>query len=130
MKDAESEETKTGRILVVEDEPGIARLIQVNLEREGYQVEIVDNGLEALKKIQERRPDLLITDILMPEMNGLELVASLWRDPDLAELPVIILSIKSQEEDLLQAFELGASVYLIKPFDPRELVALARRLLG
>ena len=84
------------RVLVVDDEVNIVRLIQVNLERQGYQVETANNGAQALAKIRESRPDLLVSDVMMPEMDGFELLANVRRDPVLNDLPVIMLTAKAQ----------------------------------
>lgn len=129
-KSSETASRERRRALVVEDEPEVASLIQHNLERDGWEVTVAGNGLEALDRIRERRPDLLVTDIIMDPMNGFELLASLQRDPDLATLPSIVLTSKTRDADVAMAYELGTSLYLTKPFRPEELVTLARRIAG
>ena len=118
------------RILVVDDEPHIVRLIQVNLERQGYQVETANNGAQALEKIRQSRPDLLVSDVMMPEMDGFELLANVRRDPVLMDLPVIMLTAKAQDNDVMTGYKTGADMYLTKPFNPAELIAFAKRILS
>ncbi|MFY7953780.1 MAG: response regulator transcription factor [Armatimonadaceae bacterium] len=117
------------RILVVDDEPNIVRLIQVNLERQGYQVDIANNGQQALDKIRIQRPDLLVSDVMMPEMDGFELLSNIRRDAALEDLPVIMLTAKAQDRDVMEGYTRGADMYLTKPFNPIELVTFAKRLL-
>lgn len=118
------------RVLVVDDEVHIVRLIQVNLERQGYQVETANTGAQALAKIRESRPDLLVSDVMMPEMDGFELLANVRRDPALADLPVIMLTAKAQDNDVMTGYKTGADMYLTKPFNPAELIAFAKRILS
>ena len=118
------------RVLVVDDEVNIVRLIQVNLERQGYQVETANNGAQALAKIRESRPDLLVSDVMMPEMDGFELLANVRRDPVLNDLPVIMLTAKAQDADVMRGYTHGADMYLTKPFNPAELITFAKRILS
>ena len=118
------------RILVVDDEPNIVRLIQVNLERLGFQVETANNGVQALDKIRANRPDLLVSDVMMPEMDGFELLSNIRKDASLETLPVIMLTAKAQDKDVMEGYVRGADIYLTKPFNPMELVAFAKRLLA
>jgi DNA-binding response OmpR family regulator len=120
---------RPARILVVEDEPHILHLVQRNLEREGYAVETAVNGVDALGKILARTPDLLISDVMMPEMDGFELLEHLRGDPDLADLPVLLLTVRSRDPDVQAGYRRGADLYLTKPFHPDELLAFVRRLL-
>jgi two-component system alkaline phosphatase synthesis response regulator PhoP/two-component system response regulator VicR len=117
------------RILAVDDEPNIRRLIQVNLERQGYTVEVAENGAQALEKIRESCPDLLVSDVMMPEMDGFELVANIRRDPTLENLPIIVLTAKTQDRDVMEGYKRGADMYLTKPFNPAELLNFVKRLL-
>lgn len=117
------------RILAVDDEPNIVRLIQVNLERHGYQVETANNGAQALAKIRENRPDLLVSDVMMPEMDGFELLSSIRRDPSLSDLPVIMLTAKAQDANVMEGYSRGADMYLTKPFNPAELLQFVKRIL-
>lgn len=118
------------RILVAEDDPNILRQIEFNLQSSGYIVETALNGMEAFKKLMADRPDLLITDVMMPEMDGYELVTMLRRDEQLADLPVIMLTARTQDWDMMQGYNSGTDLYLTKPFNPAELLNFVRRILG
>ncbi len=118
------------RILAVEDDPSILRQIEFNLQRHGYEVETAGTGAQALKQLMIRRPDLLITDVMMPEMDGHELVASVRADPDLMTLPVIMLTARTQDSDIMQGYQSGTDLYLTKPFNPAELITFVQRILG
>ena len=118
------------RILVAEDDANILRQIEFNLQAGGYEVETALNGMDAFKKMMAHRPDLLITDVMMPEMDGYELVSTLRRDDVLADLPVIMLTAKSQDWDMMQGYNSGTDLYLTKPFNPAELLNFVRRILG
>jgi two-component system, OmpR family, alkaline phosphatase synthesis response regulator PhoP len=128
-KEAEQERKKR-RILVVEDDAAILRQIEFNLQSHGYAVSTAMTGIQALKMLMQNRPDLLITDVMMPEMDGHELVTSLRADPELADLPVIMLTAKTQDEDMMQGYQSGTDLYLTKPFNPAELVTFVHRILG
>ncbi|GAB4460575.1 MAG: hypothetical protein OHK0029_24810 [Armatimonadaceae bacterium] len=117
-------------ILAVDDEPNIVRLIQVNLERKGYEVETAQNGVQALAKIRQRRPDLVISDVMMPEMDGFEFLSTLRRDPQYADLSVLMLTAKAAETDIVTGFSWGADMYLTKPFNPQELLLFVQRILN
>ena len=117
------------RVLVVDDDRVIQQLLEVNLELEGYEVvATAADGKEALEKIAELKPDLVILDIMMPKMDGLEVCRRLRADPDLAKIPVILLSARAQDMDIREGLEIGASAYLTKPFDPVELLEVVGRL--
>ena len=117
------------RVLVVDDDRVIQQLLEVNLELEGYEVvATAADGKEALEKIAELKPDLVILDIMMPKMDGLEVCRRLRADPDLAGIPVILLSARAQDMDIREGLEIGASAYLTKPFDPVELLEVVGRL--
>lgn len=118
------------RILAVDDEPNIVRLIEVNLVRQGYQVETANNGAQALEKIRANRPDLLVSDVMMPEMDGFELLKNVRMDPSLADLPVIMLTAKTQDKDVMEGYSKGADMYLTKPFNPAELLNFVKRILA
>jgi DNA-binding response OmpR family regulator len=118
------------RILVAEDDPNILRQIEYNLQAHGYEVETAHTGSEALKRLMTARPDLLITDIMMPEMDGYELVASVRADEQLADLPVIMLTARTQNEDVAYGYNSGTDLYLTKPFNPTELLSFVQRILG
>ena len=117
-------------VLVVDDDPVILRLLQVNFELEGIEVTTAVDGEEGLKLVQTDRPDLVISDIMMPKVNGLELLAALRSSPDTASLPVILLSAKAQVADVQRGLELGADDYVTKPFDPLELIDRLYKVLA
>jgi two-component system alkaline phosphatase synthesis response regulator PhoP/two-component system response regulator VicR len=116
-------------VLVADDQPHIVRLIQVNLEKVGYRVVTAADGLEALRKVREEIPDLVILDVIMPHKDGFEVLREIKRDPGLAEVPVIMLTVKTQNADIVEGLREGAEMYLPKPFHPKELVSLIRRAL-
>jgi two-component system alkaline phosphatase synthesis response regulator PhoP len=114
------------KILVVDDDRHIVDLVQLYLERDGYQVLVAYDGLEALKLARQRRPDLIVLDLLLPEVDGLDVCRILQTESD---VPIIMLTAKTTEEDKLIGLELGADDYVTKPFSPRELVARVRAVL-
>ena len=116
------------KILAVDDERHIVRLIQVNLERAGYRVITAYNGREALKKVDEERPDLIVLDVMMPYMNGLETLKQLRANPKTRALPVIMLTAKAQDQDVLQGYSDDADIHLTKPFNPVELLTFVNRV--
>lgn len=113
-------------ILVVDDEPRMVRFVRMNLELEGYQVSTAENGMEALTKVREELPDLVLLDIMMPEMDGYE---ALERIRQVSNVPVIMLTVKAEEEDKVRGLELGADDYVTKPFSPRELASRVKAAL-
>ena len=116
------------KILVVDDERHIVRLIQVNLERQGYNVVTAHDGKEALEKVASEKPDLVVLDVMMPYMDGFEVLRNLRRDPATAELPVIMLTAKAQDQDVLRGWQEGVDMYLTKPFNPQELITFVKRI--
>ena len=115
------------RVLVVDDEKHIIRLIQVNLERAGYEVDTATTVAQALTRMQERPPDLLITDIAVPEeSDGLALLAHVRRDSATTDLPVIMLAEGGKQEQVRKAYQAGADMCLTKPFNPAELIQFAK----
>lgn len=118
---------KQGRmILVVDDEPRIIEAVSMNLELEGYQVSVASNGYEALKKATEGLPDLVILDIMMPEMDGFETLKGIR---EFSTVPVIMLTVKGEEIDKVKGLDLGADDYITKPFGPKELVSRVKAAL-
>ena len=117
-------------LLVVDDDPVIQKLLQVNFEMEGYQVVLAGDGLQALEKAAEVRPDLIVMDVMMPRMDGLEAAGRLKADAATASIPVIILSAKAQDADVKAGRASGADEYMTKPFDPLELLERVAALLG
>ncbi len=120
----------SGPILVVEDDADILRQIAFNLERNGYPVVTATSGAEALRSMMQTKPRLLITDIMMPGMDGYELVESLRRDELLSDLPVIMLTARTEDEDVTRGYASGTDLYLTKPFRPSELLAFVERILA
>ena len=117
------------RVLIVEDEPDIRELVVHHLKREGYQVSAASSGEEALRQVQAAPPDLVILDLMMPAMNGLEVCRRLRQDPVTASLPIVMLTAKGDEVDRVLGLEIGADDYIVKPFSPKELLARVRALL-
>lgn len=117
-------------ILVIEDDPIAAKLMQYQLERKGYQILIASNGVQGVKMIQVNPPDLLLLDLMLPGLDGFEVLNRLRADPQTADLPVVIVSAKSQPGDKQMAARIGANAYLTKPYDRAELLALIRSLLS
>lgn len=117
------------KILVVEDEPDIRKLVQYNLAQERFKVLEAENGEEALKLVQRDRPNLVILDLMLPGLSGLELCRILRDRTDTAQVPILMLTAKAGEADKIVGLEMGADDYLAKPFSPRELVARVRAIL-
>jgi len=113
-------------ILVVDDEPRMVRFVRMNLELEGYRVIQAGDGLETLEKVRDDLPDLVLLDVMMPDMDGFETLARLR---EISTVPVIMLTVKSDEEDRIRGLELGADDYVTKPFSPRELASRIRAVL-
>ena len=114
------------KVLVVDDEPRVVQLVSMNLKLEGFDVISAADGYEALEKVTKGMPDIVILDIMMPDMDGYE---TLKRIRDLSQVPVIFLSVKGEEEDRVRGLDLGADDYITKPFSPRELVSRVRAVL-
>jgi len=117
-------------ILIVDDEPYMIRLLQHHVERAGYQMIKAVNGREALEKVRLAKPDLIIMDVMMPELNGLEVLGELRGSPETAELPVIIMTANAQRFTKEEAESVGVSAFLTKPFSPTQLMMEIRRQLG
>ena len=120
----------TRKIILAEDEPQIARLIEFKLKKEGYDVTWKENGEEALKAIKADKPDLIVLDIMMPVMGGYEVLRRLKEDENLKSIPVIMLTARAQEKDVVKGIDMGAEDYITKPFHPAELLARVKRILG
>jgi two-component system phosphate regulon response regulator PhoB len=116
-------------ILAVEDEDDIAELIRYNLEREGYRVVAVSTGEAAVQEAVRRTPDLMLLDLMLPRMDGLEVCRRLKADTRTARVPIIMVTARGEEADIVAGLELGADDYVVKPFSPRILVARARTVL-
>jgi len=118
------------RVLVVDDEPEAVELVEFNLKQAGYAVTTAADGAEALKKARSQTPDLIVLDVMLPEMNGFEICKALRLDPATAKTPIIMLTAKAAEIDRVLGLELGADDYLTKPFSPRELLLRIKKILS
>ncbi len=118
------------KIMAVDDERHIVRLIQVNLERAGYQVVTAFDGPAALKKADSEKPDLIVLDVMMPKMDGFEVLKRLQANPETREIPIIMLTAKAQDADVFRGWSSGVSAYLTKPFNPLELITFVKRILS
>jgi len=116
------------KILVCDDERHIVRLIQVNLERQGWEVVTAYDGKEGLEKVKSEKPGLMVLDVMMPYMDGFEVLKSIRKEPETEKLPVIMLTAKAQDKDVFEGYHYGADMYLTKPFNPRELVTFVKRI--
>jgi len=110
-------------ILVVDDEEPIQELLRFNLEKEGYFVRVAKDGQEALQHVENDQPDLIVLDLMLPGMDGLEVCRKLRANPKFQQIPIIMLTAKGEEFDKVLGLELGADDYMTKPFSPRELLA-------
>ncbi|MGA1194136.1 MAG: response regulator transcription factor [Kiritimatiellia bacterium] len=118
-----------GQILVVEDEEDILELIEFNLKKEGYQVSTATSGEKAINLALKNPPQLILLDIMLPGMDGLEVCKHLKHDPATMHVPIVMLTAKGEESDIITGLEIGADDYMTKPFSPRVLVARVRNLL-
>ena len=116
-------------ILVVEDERDIRNLVVLHLTRDGFRCRTASNGVEALREVKRACPDLVVLDLMLPEMDGLEVCRRLRQDSATAAMPIIILTAKADEVDRIVGLEMGADDYVVKPFSPKELVARVRAVL-
>ncbi|MDQ3352932.1 MAG: response regulator [Actinomycetota bacterium] len=118
------------RVLVIDDDPVILKLLQVNFEMEGFAVLTASDGLQGLQAARDSRPDVVISDVMMPHMNGLELVAALGADEGTDDIPIILLSARAQGTDVTEGLDVGADAYVTKPFDPLQLIDQVHLLLS
>ena len=117
------------KILVVEDEPDISKLVSYNLAQERFKVLTAEDGEQALKLIQREKPHLVVLDLMLPGLSGMEVCKILRDQPETAKLPILMLTAKASETDRVVGLEMGADDYLAKPFSPREMVARVRAIL-
>jgi DNA-binding response OmpR family regulator len=124
-----SKECVRPKVLVVDDEPEAVELVEFNLRQGGFDVAVAADGAEALKKARGLMPSLIVLDLMLPEVDGLEVCKMLRRDSATAKVPIIMLTAKAAEIDRILGLELGADDYITKPFSPRELVLRVKRIL-
>ena len=117
------------KIVVVEDEPDILDLVTYNLKREGYEVESTEDGAKALHLITKSSPDLVILDLMLPGVDGLEICRRMKENPTIKDIPIIMMTAKSEESDIVLGLGLGADDYVAKPFRPKELIARVKAVL-
>jgi two-component system KDP operon response regulator KdpE len=120
------DDSRPRRVLVVDDEPRMIHFIRLNLEHDGYEVLEATSGTEALELLRDRMPDLILLDVMMPDMDGFETLQLLR---EISTVPVIMLTAKGEEEDRVRGLELGADDYITKPFSPREMVSRVRAVI-
>ncbi|HEY7994415.1 MAG: response regulator transcription factor [Candidatus Eremiobacterales bacterium] len=118
------------RVVIADDDPDIRRLVEMTVTNAGCDVTVASDGEEALERVRESKPDLVILDVLMPRMDGWEVARALKSDPATREVPVMFLTSRGQEHDVLEGFDSGAVDYMVKPFSPRELQVRVRAVLA
>jgi two-component system KDP operon response regulator KdpE len=121
-----AEDFERRRILVVDDEERMVRFIRLNLEHDGFQVSEAFNGKQAVQRLRDINPDLILLDVMMPDLNGFEVLEMIR---EISNVPVIMLTAKGEEDDRVRGLELGADDYVTKPFSPRELVSRVKAVL-
>ncbi|MGK7899350.1 MAG: response regulator transcription factor [Xenococcus sp. (in: cyanobacteria)] len=121
MKDNSQKDNK--KLLLIDDDPNLILLVKDYLEFRGYNVVTAENGREALEVLDQNIPDMIICDVMMPEMDGYSLVKHIRQEPQTNTIPVLFLSAKGQSQDRVKGLNEGADVYMVKPFEPEELVA-------
>jgi DNA-binding response OmpR family regulator len=122
--------TEGKRVLICDDDPAILRVLEVNLEVEGYEVLLAHHGEEAYEVAVAEHPDLIILDIMMPRLDGYETCAKLKAEDTTKDIPIVFLSAKAQQSDIDRGKNFGVDDYLTKPFDPSELLDVVERLLS
>jgi CheY-like chemotaxis protein len=118
------------RVLVVDDEPDVLLLCRVNLEFEGYEVAEAADGEEAMQRLREQRFDVVLLDVMMPKMDGWQVLEAVKADPDLKDLPVVMLTAKVQDQDQIRGWSQGAADYITKPFSPLALSQVLQDVLA
>jgi len=117
------------KVLIIEDEEDILALIHYNLTKEGFNVICASSGEEGLKKVAEEKPDLILLDLMLPGMSGVDICRTLQKESEFCEIPIIMVTAKGEESDIVAGLELGADDYITKPFSPKILVARAKAAL-
>ncbi|MCU0541552.1 MAG: response regulator transcription factor [Oscillatoriaceae cyanobacterium Prado104] len=120
----------SARLLLVDDEPGLREAVQAYLEDSDFAVEVATNGREGWERLQQYHPDLVISDIMMPQVDGYQFLKQMREDPRYKALPVVFLTAKGMTGDRIQGYQAGCDAYISKPFDPDELVAIVTNLLA
>ena len=110
-------------VMVIEDEEAIAMMLSYNLEKEGYKVEVVSNGMHAVKEVERLKPSVILLDWMLPEISGVEICRIIRSKPEIKNIPIIMLTAKSQEEDIIKGLSSGADDYVTKPFSIPEVMA-------
>ncbi|MEA3019749.1 MAG: hypothetical protein QOI47_1273 [Actinomycetota bacterium] len=118
------------KVLVVDDDPVIVRLLEVNFEMEGFTVVSAIDGIDGVAKARTEQPDVIVSDVMMPKLNGLELCAALKSDEVTRAIPVVLLSAKAQVTDIRAGLDAGADDYVTKPFEPLDLIDRVNKLLS
>jgi DNA-binding response OmpR family regulator len=117
-----------GKILLVDDHPDILRLLQISLKSEGHEIRTAGNGAEALELIHAEHPDMVILDVVMPEVDGYRVLNRIKTDPSLKDVIVVMLTVRDHPEDMALGLDIGADFYLTKPFRPTDVTSLVRRV--
>ena len=117
------------KILIADDEPNIVISLEFLLKREGYEVVVAQDGVEALARARAERPDLAILDVMMPHRNGFEVCQDLRQDPEFKDLRIMMLTVKGRDTEVSKGLALGADVYMTKPFSTKELIAQVKALI-
>ncbi len=120
----------TGQLLLVDDEPGLREAVQAYLEDSGFTVNVASNAKDGLHLAQQQLPDLVITDVMMPQVDGFQFLQQLREDPQCKKLPVVFLTARGMTTDRIQGYNAGVDAYISKPFDPEELVAIVTNILN
>jgi DNA-binding response OmpR family regulator len=118
------------RVLFADDDPGMRAIVYINLEAEGFDVTVVDDGEAALTEVDRSLPDLIVLDVMMPGRDGFDVLEQLKARPRTAEIPVVLLTAKAADADVWEGWKSGADYYMTKPFDPGELARFAHQVLG
>ena len=122
--------TNNKRILVVDDEPDVTELVKYKLEQEGYTCDIINDPLDFISKARTIKPDLILLDIMMPELNGLQLCKIIRSDPQMQSTPIIFLTARGEAEDRVKGLETGADDYVAKPFNTKELILRVGKVIS
>jgi DNA-binding response OmpR family regulator len=123
-------EVKMDRVLIVDDDPMVTRLVRINLELENFEVVEAWDGKTAIGIIKDKPPDLLLLDIMMPQMDGWEILKRIREDAAMKDLPIVVLTAKVQDEDIARGWRMGADGYIVKPFNPVSLAEALRQVLA